>query len=236
MKKVIGLLVVFALGLMAADFWKKPFTEWSNKDLAKIMTDSPWAKSTGVSLGSGPPPAGGFGGGRGGFGGGGVPGGPQGGGGSEIGPGAQGMSGPSLQVVARWETALPIREALVRMKYGAEADKSADAKKILAEEERSYEIVLSGPLGAFLHGKPEDSAKDLSDVTTLSSHRTGEIKPIQIEVGKPGPSMDVLFIFPRSMPFTEEDKEVEFATKLGKSTVKYRFKLKDMVLNGKLEM
>lgn len=146
------------------------------------------------------------------------------------------MSGPSLQVVARWETALPIRQALVRMKYGAEAEKSAEAQKILAVEERPYEVVLSGPLGAFLHGKPEDLAKALSEVTALSSHRTGEIKPTQIEVSKPGPSMDVLFVFPRSMPFTVDDKEVEFTTKLGKSAVRYRFKLKDMVFNGKLEM
>lgn len=235
MKKTIGLLVAFALCALAGDFWKKPFTEWSDKDATKMMTDSPWAKYTGVSMGGPPPPAGGFGGG-GGFGGAGTPGGPQGGGGSEIGPGAQGMSGPSFNVVARWQTALPIRQALVRLKYGAEADKSAEAQKILAEEARPYEIVLSGPLAPFLPGPPEESAKALSAVTALSSHRTGEIKPIQIEVGKPGPSMDVLFVFPRSMPFTADDKEVEFSTKLGKSTVRYKFKLKDMVFNGKLEM
>lgn len=235
MKKTIGLLVVFALVMMAADFWKKPFTEWSDKDLTKMMTDSPWAKSASVSMGGPPPPAGGFGDG-GGFGHGGLPGGPQGGGGSEIGPGAQGMSGPSFNIVARWQTALPIRQAFVRLKFGAEADKSAEAKKVLTEEERPYEIVLSGPLGAFLPGKPEESAKALSEVTVLSSHRTGEIKPIQIEVGKPGRSMDVLFVFPRSMPFTTDDREVEFATKLGTSDLKYKFKLKDMVFNGKLEM
>jgi hypothetical protein len=38
------------------------------------------------------------------------------------------------------------------------------------------------------------------------------------------------------MPFTVEDREVEFITKLGASTLKYKFKLKDMVLNGKLDM
>jgi hypothetical protein len=48
--------------------------------------------------------------------------------------------------------------------------------------------------------------------------------------------MDVLFAFPRSMPFTADDKEVEFITKLGTSTLKYKFKLKDMVVNGKLDM
>jgi len=88
----------------------------------------------------------------------------------------------------------------------------------------------------FLGGKPGDSAKALSEVSFLSSNRTGAIKASQIEVGKPGKTMDVVFAFPRSMPFMVEDKEVEFDTKLGTSVVKYKFKLKDMLLNGKLEM
>jgi hypothetical protein len=235
MKQTAGLLFLFSLGLMAADFWQKPYTEWSDKDTAKMMTDSPWAKSVIVSMG-GPGGAGGpdlAPGGGGGFGG---HGGPQGGGGSEYGPGAQGSAAPSFEVVARWQSALPIRQAFVRLKFGAEADKSAEAGKVLEQRERPYEIVLSGPMGMFLGGKPGDAAKALSEVSSLSSRRTGAIQPIQIEVGKPGKTMDVVFAFPRSMPFTVEDKEVELTTKLGTSSLKYKFKLKDMVVNGKLEM
>ncbi len=236
MKKMAGLFLLFAFGLAAANFWQKPYTEWSDKDTTKMMTDSPWAKSASVSMGGpggGAPPAappGGGGFGRG------APGGPQGGGGAEFGPGAQGSGAPTLDVVARWQSALPIRQAFVRLKFGAEADKSAEAGKLLAQEERPYEIVLSGPMGAFLGGKPGDAAKALSEVSFLSSKRTGEIKAVEIQVGKPGKTMDVVFAFPRSMPFTADDKEVEFTTKLGTSTVKYKFKLKDMVVNGKLEM
>ena len=234
MKKTAGLLLLFGFGLVAADFWQKPYTEWSDKDTAKMIADSPWAKSASVSMGglAGAVhqclPGGGFGGGP--------PGGPQGGGGSEFGPGAPGSGPPSIEVVARWQSALPIRQAFVRLKFGAEADKSAEARKFLDPQERPYEIVLSGPMGMFLGGKPEDSAKALSEVSFLSSPRTGPIKASQIEVGKPGRTMDVLFAFPRSMPFTVEDKEVEFTTKLGTSALKYKFKLKDMVVNGKLEM
>jgi hypothetical protein len=240
MKKTAGLIVLFAFGLLAADFWQKPYTEWSEKDLTKMMTNSPWARSASVSM-SGPGGPGGGGGapaGGGGFGGGGGGrgGGPQGGGGSEIGPGAQGASAPTFEIVARWQSAMPVRRAFVRMKFGAEADKSADAQKVLQVEDRPYEIVLSGPMGAFLRGKPDDTAKVLSDVSFLSSARTGAIKASQIQVGKPGPSMDVVFAFPRTMPFTVEDKEVEFTTKLGTSNLKYKFRLKDMVVNGKLEM
>lgn len=235
MKKTVGLLLLFGCGLAAAEFWQKPYTGWSEKDVTKMMNDSPWAKSASVSMagpgGAGAPPmpaGGGFGGGP--------AGGPQGGGGSEFGPGAQGSAPPTFDIVARWQSALPIRQAFVRLKFGAEADKSAEAAKVLEQQERPYEIVLSGPMGMFLGGKPGEAAKALSEVSFLSSHRTGPIKATQIEVGKPGKIMDVVFAFPRSMPFTVEDKEVELTTKLGASTLKYKFKLKDMVVNGKLEM
>ena len=78
----------------------------------------------------------------------------------------------------------------------------------------------SGPMGMFLGGKPGDAAKALSEVSVLSSSRTGAGKSTQIEVSKPGPTMTVVFAFPRSMPFTIEDKEVELITKLGTSTLR----------------
>jgi hypothetical protein len=236
MKKTAGLLLLFGFGLAAADFWQKPYTEWSEKDATKMMTNSPWAKSVSVSMGGpggGAPSTAPGGGGGGGYR---PPGGPQGGAGSEIGPGSQGSAAPTFDVVARWQSALPIRQAFVRLKFGAETDKSGEAKKVLDEQERPYEIVLSGPMGMFLGDKPGDAAKALSEVSFLSTSRTGAIKAVQIEVGKPGKTMDVVFAFPRSMPFTVEDKEVELTTKLGTSNLKYKFKLKDMVVNGKLEM
>jgi len=225
MKKTVGLLVLAALSLMAANVWQKPYMEWSDKDIAKIMSDSPWVKSAGVTMsfpGSNvaPPPMGGGGGGRGG------------------GPQGDGFGGgvPSVEIKAHFESALPMRQALVRRKFGAEADKSADAQKVLSEEPKSYEIVLSGPLGGFVMGPPEAVSQRLAEASSLSSAKSGAIKPTLIQVGKPGRMMDVLFVFPRDKPFAVDDQEVDFTTKLGTSTVKYKFKLKDMVVNGKLEM
>lgn len=247
MKKTAGLAILFAFSLLAAEFWQKPYTEWSDKDVVKMVTNSPWAKSNNLSMGpagfgGGPAPitpggnaegGGGFGGSGGG---GGRGGGPQGGGGFEGGGGDGASLVRAVEVAARWQTALPVRQAFVRLKFGAEADKSADAKKILDEEVKSYEIVLSGPIQPMLKGKPDDLAKALSEVTSLSSSRTGAIKPSQIEMSRSPKSVDVLFVFPKSMPFTAEDKEVEFSTKIGPSTLKYKFKPKEMMFNGKLEM
>jgi hypothetical protein len=232
MRKIAGLLFfffLFAFCLMAADFWQKPYTEWADKDLQKMMTNSPWAHTVSVSTGitiAGPDGGGGGGGGRGG-------GGPQGGAGGADAP-IPGIREP--EIIARWQSSLPIREAFVRLKYGAEAGKSEEAQKFLSKEQPTYDLVLSGPLQQFLRGKPGDPTANLGDVTFLTSKEKGAIKPTSIQVGKPGPSMDVLIDFPRTTPYTLDDKEVEFSTKLGMSTVKIKFRLKDMVYSGKLEM
>src|SRR5947207_12503518 len=81
LKKLPALLFLPALCIWAADFWTiKPFTDWNEKEITKIITSSPWADKVtiagGISGGGGPGIAetaggGGRGGGRGGGGGGG---------------------------------------------------------------------------------------------------------------------------------------------------------------------
>jgi len=80
----------------------------------------------------------------------------------------------------------------------------------------------------------------------LSAKGKTELKPSGLEFTS-GPSaisgrftspgeVSALFHFPRSVPYTLDDKEVEFATKLGDLSLKYKFRLKDMVFNRKLEL
>jgi len=230
MKKLIAALFVFAFCLMAADFWTRPSTEWSDKDLQKMITNSPWAKAFSVGGGAGaggdpgaPGPLSERGGGRGGGGG---------GGGGAPGGGAPGSGGPAASIVARWQTALPVKQAFVRLKYGAEAATSPDAKKILEREETTYAIVLSGSFGPLMRtGSPETVKKGIVDASSLSA-KGKDVMPTDVQIG----AKDMLFTFPRTTVFTVDDKEVEFSTKLGEIALKYRFKLKDMVYNGKLEM
>ena len=55
---------------------------------------------------------------------------------------------------------------------------------------------------------------------------------------QPGPAgtLTVVFGFPRTDPITLDDKDVEFVTTLGTPEVKQKFKLKDLVVNGELEL
>src|ERR1700680_1092417 len=41
---------LFAVALFASDFWKtKDYTQWTSDEVAKVLTDSPWAKQITVS-------------------------------------------------------------------------------------------------------------------------------------------------------------------------------------------
>ena len=54
LKRLSVLLFLCALCMWAADFWTtKPFTEWNEKEVAKILSDSPWTERVTLSMGFG---------------------------------------------------------------------------------------------------------------------------------------------------------------------------------------
>jgi hypothetical protein len=245
MKRLIALFVFFALALAAADFWNtKPFTDWTDKDLQKMMTDSPWSKKESISSGPGPTPpslGGGGGGGRGGRGGASA-----GGDDSAPPPISEGRGGgapvggpigtPSQTIFVRWQSALPLKQALVRTRFGKEAASSPDAKKYLDTEEMAYVICVSQfPLR---RRTGEEFRQELIKLSSLSVKGKDSLAPldVQIQLNPKGGSADIYYFFPRQRAFTLEDGEVEFLSKLGDQPVKQKFKLKDMMFEGKLAL
>jgi hypothetical protein len=270
MKKIIPLLFVASIAMWAADFWTKPYTEWNEKDIQKLMFDSPWSKKVAVAMPTGGgaakgAPAAGAGGGGGGRGasgpqgggavdpgtsggGGGIAetgggGGGRGGGGGGRGGGGGGGGGdfgggggtPEINLTVRWQTALPIAQALVKTQYGSEAATSPDAQKRLQPETKYYVIWIAGLTGNMRPQGP-DGTKELIAATTLSAKDKDAVMPIEVQFSGQGRSIDAHFVFPRTANLTADDKEVDFSTKFGKTVVKAKFKLKDMVVNGKLDL
>jgi hypothetical protein len=273
LKKPFLLLLLTALCLWAADFWiAKPFIEWSDKDVQKMINDSPWAhkSSVEVSMGAGPGAGGGrgggFGGGGGRGGGGGMPRGPQGdaaggdpgigggggfggggfGGGGDFGGGGGGMSAP---VVVRWQSALPVKQALMKLRFGSEAATAAESKRLLERQEQSYIIYVA--TSAMLARGLQGNKNAVLQVTTLSVKGKPPIQASDVQFSMsapPAPSqqakgaapqmgaVEIYFVFPKTSPLSVDDKEVEFATKLSNSNVKHKFKLKDMMVNNRLEL
>ncbi len=248
MRKLLAGFFAFSLCLAAADFWQsKPAAQWSDKDVQKMMSNSPWARPFSMSTsGPTPPSLGGAagnsiaddtgapqpisagGGGRGGR--------SSRGAASADAPSAGSGGGAPITIVARWQSALPVKQAFARLQYGAQAGTSEEAKEAIQREEASYLIVLSGTLTPFLHGDAQTLKQTLMDASSLSAKGKAVVKPADLQFLSNRRAIEIVMAFPKSAPFMLEDKEVEFSTRLGKLALKYKFKLKDMVYNGKLEM
>jgi len=276
-----------ALPLRAADPWTKPPNTWTEKDIQRILTDSPWARQVSITLSSGMAPGGG--GRRGGRGGGG----PLGGGmpDASIGAGSEGVGGmggtggmggrpgmgegmggtmaPSITFQIRWQSAKPIKIATVRARMGAEAETSPQAREFVEREEPDYVIAVIGPplgpaeAGGMRPGRPGvsgqlpadpgpagagtrpgagrggDSAQwmaALKENTWLAWKEHEKLHPSSVTLPPDGQRGVLIFHFPKDHPIELEDKEVEFCTRRGPIEVKKKFRLKDMVYEGKLSL
>ena len=242
-----------AWAFASTEFWEaKPASDWTSDEIDRMLTKSPWAKdasatSSGQGLGNGGngrSRSGGIGfpGGGGGIGfpGGGVgfPGGGRQGGGY---PGGGNDGGRErLTATVRWESALPIQEAL---RIGAGDEKPNP------DFEKYYVIALIGDLSASGARRLSSSTSDDDDSTTRADRRLEELKesarlerkdgPISLEkveegshMGSRGPG--VYFYFDRKADVSMDDKFVNFSTKLGRMEIKAKFTMKEMSYHGKL--
>lgn len=235
--------------LWAADVWDaKPFQDWTDKDLQKVVNNSPWARQARAVLGNATPVATGRSGqpaiGDASSNDPGVTRGSEAGGAGRMGSapsdfdqGPQPMQQAGVPVIVRWQSALPLRQAQMRGKYGKEAAASPEAQKFLTQEPSIYVVGIAGLAGSIVSAGGGDQAKQsIAEKTTLTVKGKEPLHPIAVDFVPNGSTVDVLIGFPRAMPITLEDQEVELASEIGRATVRYKFKLKDMVVRGKLEL
>jgi len=270
---LVSLAAALPVPAWAADPWTKPPSQWNDKDVQRILTDSPWSKTVTITLSSGIGGGGGRGGrgGRGGGGGmsGGMPDasvgagseGVMGGGRPGMGEGMGGTMAPSIQFQIRWQSAKPIKLATVRARMGAEADTSPQAREFVEREEPDYVIALIGPP----MGPPEGGGRPgmgpregapqkapgapqqerggqeqwmagLKENTWLAWKDHEKLHPSSVSLPPGGQRNVIIFHFSKEHPLELEDKEVEFCTRRGPMEIKKKFKLKDMVFEGKLAL
>lgn len=216
---VLAMAAVPALSSPAGEFWneKKP-EDWTDDEVQEMLTRSPWAKEGAVSV---------FGGA----------------GGSLLNRnGAMNRSGtmtstgrqrtsttqsssgdaPDLRykAIVRWQSALPIREAL--------------KEKSMAAAEESYIIAVVGDLAMADPDADEaqrESRLDMMKQYTKLERHGGPIPLANIE---PVKKLGTLFYFPRAEAI--KDGQVTFSTKMGPVEVKCKFTVKEMMYHGKLEL
>ena len=226
-------VAVLAGTLWGAGFWdKKEFVQWSPKEVERIFMNSPWSKSVTISMG---PPVGGFSGGggagrrRGGGGGGAGGGGAGGPGGGAGGPGGGGGGGgfgggagsprgggmpqaaPQLTLMVRFNSALPVKHALVKHNMG-ESTVLTPAMKQFIESEDDYYVVVVENLPPAL-ARFEEAPERLIGTARLRRKKKEDLVPATVEV-KVGQRVQFIYSFVKTDPIELADKEVEFYFKL----------------------
>ena len=251
-RSLFTLFLVLGLGawaLGAAEFWeRKKFSEWTEKEVRKMLNDSPWARPVEIRVDAmGGARAGGGGGRRRGGGGGGgfdasagSMGGADEGMGGGMGRGGGGMpmpeAVPTITVYVRWRTALPVKQALVRARFGDEAATSPDAAKFLSAQETHHIIEIAGVPMPMLRIKPDQ----LKAGAQLRIKDKPPIQAVDLKAGRDENRINLYLMFPRQQDGTPvivlEDKEVEVLLKAGPLDIRRKFRLKDMIFEGKLEI
>lgn len=241
------ILLAGAAALSAGDPWKeKPYTQWSDKEVQRVVTDSPWAKEFGVQ------PVGGSGdisatrpmGTGGGVGGGGSPSGMSGGGsegrGPNVGPrsaaddSAGGGVGGGYYIV-RWLSSKTLRQGLVRQ----QKLNDEQAAQLLNFPPQHYIVAIVGPnMRAFV--RLED--KQLMESSYLKPKKSkARIHPERVNFRRQGQNVtSVEFYFPKQFDgqpvFAADEAKVEFACELKSGIITVDFDLRRMVIEGQPDL
>src|ERR1700728_3612458 len=232
----VSVLLAAAAAFCASQPWaNNDPSQWTAADVQRILTGSPWAQQAMASFGRPldpddmpvtPPlgPQGGMTGSR----------------GASDGRWDGGIARntgvgevPSLPVTVRWDSALPVRVALSRAK-----DESAAAAA--ERSAKDYVITVIGLLPANTSAGAEHPANDPAQIQGFLV--TSRLEPRgQATIAPEDATIDpatgaVHLFFPRTHPITLNDKELTFVTRFGSVTVQKRFRLKDMMYKGQLEL
>ena len=219
---LIGLTSGFAPAFASKEFWndKKP-SDWTSEEIEMLLHKSPWAKEAAVSY---------YGGQNGPL--------------SNTLPGthnsrssrnASSGTSPSAtspadwKAIIRWESALPVREAL-------KASLSPDFEKY-------YILNMVGDVPSVGATPDEDESQRKSrfealKLVTKLEHKGDAILLSRVAVA-PKSDMSLAgtsFYFSRDLALQPKDNQAIFSTKLGPIDVKCKFALKDMMYQGNLEL
>lgn len=234
--KLLWILPASTVLLLAADSsWRnKPVTSWTQEDARQVLTDSPWARNVTAVLtrrqnedeirensgNMGQPHGIGYDG---------------------VGekPVRPKLDVPtiltkvytpppveSVQVLVRWETALPVRMA--ELKAGEIAPPTLEGD--------GYRIAVFGIPGPLPKGDPQKLGAPFKQAAALVREGKKDVKPSRVEVFQRDDGLVVAFLFPLSTEISKKDGFVEFHAQIGRIVVRQSFNVPDMFFHGQLEL
>jgi len=249
-KAIIGSLAVLAMAALAwafSDPWKdKPFQQWDEKDVQKVLSNSPWSKIVMTDAGPGGSavapsslpqtspgtPGAGSGGGRGGMGGGSSSS-PSGGGGGVPASGVDGSTSQTTFAV-RWGSSRTVREAVLRSKVLSGKATEEDAERQLAEPVDVYKVVISSQQLAAFQAAEEAGVKAKSTLTTKKGKQKIDASNVDFQRGPDGKEILAIVIsFPKTTATGEatiaaDEKGADFSCLPGRVSIKVSFDFSKM--------
>jgi len=132
----------------------------------------------------------------------------------------------SIQLLVRWETALPIRLAELR---AGEIDPPT-------LEGDGYKVAVYGVPGGYFKGDPKKLGDPLKSAATLKREGKPDVKPLRVEVFQRQNSMVIVYLFPLSAEIGKKDASVEFDAQIGRVVIRQLFNVAEMRFQGTLEM
>jgi hypothetical protein len=241
----------------STDFWnKKDPSQWTGEQIDQLTSKSPWAKS--VSAQAPPNGNGGYGQGYpGGYPGGGYPGGGYPGGGGMGGgmgrrrgmgggryPGGGRPAGTTYKGTVRWESAQPILDALKNPLPDAFAKHYVIGVRDIPLIEDQSRRQDNGDQDSSNSGNSGNSDRsttlskrtmdDLKLSTTLQPKGREMVSADVVQQMTPGGTYFLFGFAKDRLDFGKNDREVAFATRLGRIPVKAKFDMKEMLYHGKL--
>lgn len=232
--------------LMARNWDRTAFPEWSDEHVDKLLTDSPWARpltlpfrfsapvrrpfvasefdQIGEPMGlpkgwpsGGPSPAPGT-----------------------RSPRIDDGNGPPVQteiyVTTRWSSALPMRQAMALHQFGRSGLNSQKAAQLLQGDTSQYVLEVAGfPAGMIPQGVRRFEAELLASAALLVKGRK-PLRATAASVPEHGNHLIASIRFPRFENLAENDGLIELAAQAGPMDVRQKFKLRDMNYRGRLEL
>lgn len=133
---------------------------------------------------------------------------------------------PTIRLLVRWESALPVRAAELKA-HEAEPPTLSDA---------GYSIAVYGVPASFVKGDPTSLGKPLRESAALRREGKKDVPPSSVEVFQLENNVVVVYMFPPSAEISRKDGVVEFSALIGRLQVSQHFLVEEMQFQGKLEL
>ena len=150
-----------------------------------------------------------------------------------------GAFGSFVPVTVRWETAMPVKWAWSRIRESSRVGSKTDGEEWMGKDSSQVVVSVSGLPPRTIPVEAAERDRFLDGVRSQSYLKVGKRArwlPIGAKLGKQQRWLALYLLFPRERAREVElrDKTVEFVTRISDQKISRKFKLKDMVLEGKL--